>query len=144
MTRRLTKERLRRLTLKRQFPAIRGRGVAVIEDFYRRLGPIQTQVPRAAHVSLAARLPGVSRDAITKAFQTHTIVKATNIRGAVHSSTADQHEWLSAVSERPRTLLLRNHLKLRRLRPAQVTDEIERFTHDEWRERDAVVAHVRA
>ena len=142
MTRRWTPERLARTTLGRQFPRIRGRGTTAVVEAYRRLGPIQTQVPRAAHVALASRLPGVTYEAITAAFEAYDVVKASNLRGTVHTSTAEQHGWLAAVCRQPRDRLLANHLKLSGIEPRDVTDEIERYARGEWRERKELVAHM--
>lgn len=142
MTRRWNDERLAEATLRRQFPRIRGRGPAAVVEAYRRLGPVQTQVPRAAHVSLAARLPGTTHRAITDAFESYAVVKATNIRGTVHTSTAEQHGWLAAACDHPRDLLIANHLKLSGITPRDVTDEVERYAADEWRERKELVARM--
>lgn len=140
MTRRWTATRLAAATLRRQFPRVRGRGPAAVVEAYRRFGPVQTQVPRAAHLALAARLPGVTYDAITDAFESYRVVKATNLRGTVHTSTAEQHAWLAAACDHPRDLLIANHLKLSGLTPREVTDEIERYATGQWRERKALVA----
>ncbi|MGH3425590.1 MAG: DNA glycosylase AlkZ-like family protein, partial [Nocardioidaceae bacterium] len=144
MTRRLTPERLQAMTLRRQFPAIRGRRGTAIDELYRRLGPVQTQVPSSAFVFMASRLPGVSYDAVVAAFEEHDLVKASNIRATVHSSNRVQHAWLAAVAERPRSLLLRNQLRLDRRTPSDVTTEIERLTSGGWRERKALVEDVRS
>lgn len=142
VTRAWTHERLARTALRRQFPRIRGRGQAAVVEAYRRLGPIQTQVPRAAHVALASRLPGVTYDAITEAFEAYDVVKASNLRGTVHTSTAEQHGWLASSRERPRDLLIANHLKVADVQPREVTGEIERYARGEWRERKDIVAHM--
>lgn len=131
------------MTLRRQFPAVRGRRRQAVREIYRRLGPIQTQVPRAAFIALASRIPGVGRDDIVAAFEDYDVVKATNLRGTVHTSNPEQHQWLSAASQRPRSLVLRNHLALDRLEPSDVTDEIERWADEEWRPRKAIVEHMR-
>lgn len=140
--RRWTAERLAATTLRRQFPRVRGRGPAAVVEAYRRLGPVQTQVPRAAHLCLAARLPGVTYDAITDAFESYAVVKATNLRGTVHTSTAEQHGWLAAACDHPRNLLITNHLKLSGLTPRDVTDEVERYAAGQWRERKELVARM--
>ena len=142
MTRRWTPERLARTSLHRQFPRIRGRGSAAVVEAYRRLGPIQTQVPRAAHLALASRLPGVTHETITDAFESYAVVKATNIRGTVHTSTAEQHGWLAAACDRPRNQLIANHLKVNGIEARAVTDEIERYASGVWRERTDLVAHM--
>jgi len=55
-----TWEQLARATLRRQFPAIRGRGRADVVELVRRVGPIQSQVVRSPFVAESARLPGAS------------------------------------------------------------------------------------
>ena len=142
MTQRWTSERLARTALRRQFPRIRGRGHAAVVEAYRRLGPIQTQSPRAAHLALASRLPGVTYDAITAVFEAYDVVKATNLRGTVHTSTAEQHGWLAAVSTGPRDRLMANNLGLDGIAVDDVTDEIERYAGSEWCERKELVAHM--
>lgn len=142
MTRRWSAERLAAATLRRQFPRIRGRGPTAVVEAYRRLGPVQTQVPRAAHLALASRLPGVTLDAITEAFESYAVVKASNIRGTVHTSTAEQHGWLAAACDHPRDLLIANHLKPDGIAPRDVTDEIERYASGRWRERKELVTRM--
>ena len=85
----------------------------------------------------------MTRDAITAAFESYQVVKASNIRGTVHSSTRRQHALLRAVARRPRQLLLANHLALREVTTDAVMDEIERFASDGWRPREEIVAHMR-
>lgn len=144
MTAKLTAERLRTMTLRRQFPSIASRGQGAVVRTYERLGPVQTQVPRAAHLALASRLPGVTRDTITGAFESYQVVKASNIRGTVHTSTQRQHALLRAVAHRPRQLLLANHLALREVTTEAVMKEIERFATDSWQPRADIVAHMGA
>ncbi|MFY0406792.1 DNA glycosylase AlkZ-like family protein [Solicola sp. PLA-1-18] len=144
MAPRLTPERLRALTLRRQFPSVRGRGTTAVVELYRRLGPVQTQVPRSAHLTVAGRLPGVTRDTVNAAFASYAIVKGTNLRGTVHSALPEHHALAAVASRRPRALLTANHLVLSRLTPADVDAEIERFCGDRWRERADVVEHLLA
>jgi len=54
---RLTEEDLRLSTLARQFPAIDGRDPDAVLELFRRLGPIQSQVPRAPFLTASSRLP---------------------------------------------------------------------------------------
>lgn len=142
MSRPLTPERLAAMTLRRQFPTIRGRGESAVLELYRRLGPVQTQVPRAAFLFVASRLPGVGHDDVVACFERHELVKASTLRGTVHSSTRTQHAWLAAVSRRARDPLLRTRLRLSRRTPADVVSVVEDYASS-WRERDAIVTHVR-
>lgn len=91
---------------------------------------------------MAARLPGVAYDAITAAFESYSVVKASNLRGTVHTSSAEQHSWLAAVSERPRERLMANHLALDGITPHDVAAQVEQYASGEWRERKALVAHM--
>ena len=56
----LNHDELRRRTLQRQFPSISGRDQAAVLELFGRLGPIQTQVPRAPFLVASSRLPGVA------------------------------------------------------------------------------------
>jgi hypothetical protein len=58
---RLDPDHLRLMTLARQFPAPAAvAGPSGVADLLGRVGPIQSQAPRAPFVGLAARRPGVS------------------------------------------------------------------------------------
>jgi hypothetical protein len=100
--RRLTNDQLRLRTLRRQFPAIRGRGPAAVVELFQRLGPIQSQVPRAPFLTISSRLPGVSYDTVCALFEAHQLLKTSNIRGTVHTSVPEQFAWLDAVARRSR------------------------------------------
>ena len=115
--RRLTNDQLRRRTLHRQFPAIRGRGPAAVVELFQRLGPIQSQVPRAPFLTISSRLPGVSYDTVCALFESHQLLKTSNIRGTVHTSVTEQFAWLDAVARRSRARQLRSVLKLRQITP---------------------------
>lgn len=91
---------------------------------------------------MASRLPGVTCDAITAVFEAYDVVKASNLRGTVHTSTAEHHGWVAAVSAGPRDRMIANHLALDGVTPHEVTDEIERYAHGEWCERKDLVAHM--
>jgi Winged helix DNA-binding domain len=141
--RRLSQEQLRRLTLQRQFPQIRGRGHSAVVELLSRLGPVQSQVPRAPFMSAAARLPGIGYAAITTAFNAYDIVKATSLRGTVHVSTRAHFPLIDAVSQRTLAAALRNQLKLRRLDVADVRHEVERYAAGVWRDRADLLEHMR-
>ena len=141
---RLTLEDLRRSTLQRQFPRIEDRDRGSIRILLELLGPIQSQVPRAPFLHLAARMPGIDHATITAAFESHELVKTSSIRGTVHTSIRQHYGWLDAVARAPRTSNLRRELVLQTLSPADVADEIESFCADGWRSRDTIVVHVQA
>ena len=140
---RLSHEELRRRTLRRQFPSISGRGPEAVLELFRQLGPIQSQVPRAPFLTISSRLPGVGYQTVCTLFESHQLVKTSNIRGTVHSSVVDQFAWLDAVARVTRANQLRNVLKLQRVTPDQMTAEIEAFTTADWRPRSEIVSHIR-
>lgn len=98
MARRYTWERLAGLTLARQFPRVRGRGVAAVVRAAERIGPIQSQAARAPFLGLAARLPGVTLETVSAAYEQHLLVRGSSIRGTVHTSTVPHHRLLEAVA----------------------------------------------
>jgi DNA glycosylase AlkZ-like len=142
--RRLTDDQLRLHALRRQFPAIDGRGPAAVMELFQRLGPIQSQVPRAPFLTISSRLPGVSYDTVCDLFESHRLLKTSNIRGTVHTSVPEQFALLDAVARRSRATQLRSVLKLRQVTPEQLAAEIEGFASDDWTPRSEIVAHARA
>jgi hypothetical protein len=141
---RLTDDDLRLRTLRRQFPQIRGRGAAAVLELIRQLGPIQSQVPRAPFLTISSRLPGVSYSTVCAVFESHQLLKTSNIRGTVHTSVPEQFAWLDAVARRSRAAQLRSVLKLHQITPEQLAAEIETFASKDWTPRSAIVAHARA
>lgn len=141
---RVTDEDLRLRTLRRQFPPIRGRGPAAVVDLIGRLGPIQSQVPRAPFLTISSRLPGVSYGTVCALFESHELLKTSNIRGTVHTSVPEQFAWLDAVARRSRAAQLRSVLKLHQVTPEQLATEIEAFASEDWTPRSEIVAHARA
>jgi hypothetical protein len=141
--RRLSHEELRRRTLRRQFPDISGRGPEAVIELFRRLGPIQSQVPRAPFLTISSRLPGVSYETVCALFESHQLVKTSNIRGTVHSSVVEQFAWLDAVARSTRGRQLRNVLKLQRITPEQLAAELEAFADSDWQPRSEIVSHAR-
>jgi Winged helix DNA-binding domain len=142
--RRLSYDQLRLRTLRRQFPPISERGPEAVTELLRRLGPIQSQVPRAPFLTIASRLPGVTYQTVCDLFESHQLVKTSNIRGTVHTSLREQFAWLDAVARRTRAAQLRNVLKLRQVTPEELAAEIEAFAATDWRPRSEIVAHARA
>ena len=142
--RRLSHDQLRRRTLRRQFPTISERGPEAVLELFRRLGPIQSQVPRAPFLTISSRLPGVGYETVCGLFESHQLVKTSNIRGTVHSSVAEQFGYLDAVARGTRAAQLRNVLKLQQITPEQLGAEIEAFASTNWRPRAEIVSHARA
>jgi Winged helix DNA-binding domain len=142
VTRPYTLEQLRRATLRRQFPRVRGRGPAAVVELVRRIGPIQSQAPRAPFLGIAARLPGVDHAAIAAAFEAYDIVKGSNIRGTVHVSVREHFPLLDAVTRRTLETSWRKGLRLRRHEVDEVRGEIERWLGDEWRLESDLTDHM--
>jgi hypothetical protein len=128
-------------TLRRQFPAARGRGPAAVRSLFERIGPVQSQVPRTPFLTAATRLPGVTYATVAAELQAQRLVKATTLRGTVHVSTPQQHAWSAAVSAELRASGLARLLGLDRAEVDTVTEAIEVYCADGWRTRDEVVAH---
>jgi len=141
--RRLTAEQLRRRTLQRQFPKINGTGPESVLELFSRLGPVQSQVPRAPFLTVSSRLPGVSYQTVRDLFESHRLLKTTNIRGTVHTSTREHFSLLDAVARRTRAAQLGKYLKLDRVSAHQIATEVEDFTSAGWRARTEIVAHLR-
>ena len=131
----LSHDELRQRTLRRQFPSIPDRGPDAVVELLRRLGPIQSQVPRAPFLTISSRLPGVSYETVCELFESRQLVKTSNIRGTVHTSVTEQFPWLDAVARRARAAQLRNVLKLRQVTPEELAAEIESFAATDWRPR---------
>lgn len=142
MGRPYTSEQLRRATLRRQFPGIRGFGPASVVDLVRRLGPIQSQAPRATFVGIAARLPGASYRAVADYFDAHRLVKGTNLRGTVHVSVAEQVRVLDSVADAARAGGCRNLLRLNRVDPASVRAELRRWMGTDWWPGEDILRHM--
>lgn len=142
---RLTTDDLRRITLGRQFPAGRvGEPTATdVLDLFSRLGPVQSQVPRAPFLAASSRLPGVSYATVNDLLESHRLLKTTTIRGTVHTSTPGQFVWLDAVAAEYWARQMPRVLGLEAVTADEVTREIERFCADSWRPRADIVSHMR-
>ena len=140
---RLSHDELRRRTLRRQFPSISGTSPEAVLELFQRLGPIQSQVPRAPFLTISSRLPGVRYQTVCELFESHQLVKTSNIRGTVHTSAFEQFGWLDAVARATRSNQLRKVLKLQQVTPEQLAAEIEEFAAADWRPRSEIVSHAR-
>ena len=141
--RRLTADEFRHGTLQRQFPRVSSTEPGAVLELFERLGPVQSQVPRSPFLTVSSRVPGTSYATINNLFEQHRLLKTSNLRGTVHTSTREQFGWLDAVARRSRAAQLRNHLKLDRLTAEDVVAEVEAFTSAEWKVRSDIVAHLR-
>ncbi|KHL17259.1 winged helix DNA-binding protein [Mumia flava] len=140
----LAREELAARTLGRQFPRIGARDESAVTDLLARLGPIQTQVPRAVFLTASSRLPGIAHATLVEAFERGAVVKGTTLRGTVHTTTARQHAWSAAVSGVRLDASLRTALRLDRVDAAAVRAETERLASGGWIDRDSLVDRVAA
>jgi len=141
---RLTHDDLQQSTLRRQFPAPGGTDAPAVEALYERLGPVQSQVPRAPFLHAASRLPGVSYATLCALFESHRLLKASLVRGTVHTSGRAGFARLVAIASRARAGPLRNALALQNVLVSQLNTEVERFCAEQWRSRDEILAQLRS
>jgi Winged helix DNA-binding domain len=134
---------LRALSLGRQFPEVEGRGPDAVAETVRRIGPIQSQTARSPYAALGARLPGVTHEAITTAYESLAIVRGSTIRGTVHTSTADHHLLLDATTRVGQRATWTRHLPLQHTQVEELWQATERFAADAWRTPDELLQHVR-
>jgi hypothetical protein len=141
---RLSAERLARMTLARQFPAIPGRGRTAVLDLFDRLGPIQSQVPRAPFLTAASRLPGVAYQTLQSAFTDFELLRVTNLRGTVHTCRPAIFGAADAVSRQARAVQQRRVLGLAEagLPVEDLVAEIEDFCTGSWRPRAELSDHI--
>jgi len=138
---RLTEEDLRLSTLARQFPAIDGLGPDAVLELFRRLGPIQSQVPRAPFLTASSRLPGVGYGTVCDLFEEHRLLKTSSLRGTVHTTGREHFPLTDAVARRQRAGWIRAWLKLERVTPEELFAEVEDFTTTAPQPRAEIVAH---
>lgn len=138
----LSQDDLALRTLARQFPRSTGTAVDDLVSLYSALGPVQTQVPRAAFVFAASRLPGITHETVVEAFESYALVKGTTLRGTVHSSTPLHHAWSAAITRGWLDTSLTKALSLQAVSSDDVRAETAAYAADLWRERDDLVAHV--
>ena len=139
----LTEEDLRLSTLRRQFPPITGTGPGAVLELFDRLGPVQSQVPRAPFLFAASRLPGVTYATICELFEKHRLLKTTNLRGTVHTSGRTDFPRLDAVATPTRRVAVRRALGLETAAADQLDAEVRHFCRDEWRPRVEIIDHAR-
>jgi hypothetical protein len=124
---------LRGLSLARQFPETGGRDAAAVADAVARTGPIQSQTARSPFIGLGARLPGLAHDAVAEAYESLAVVRGSNIRGTVHTSTASDQALLDATTRVGNRTLWRRMLRLDHTELEAVWAAVERFAHGRWR-----------
>jgi hypothetical protein len=136
-------DELRGLSLARQFPDLPGRDAAAVASAVRRVGPIQSQTARSPYVGLGARLPGLSHEAVTEAYESWAIVRGSTIRGTVHTATADHHALLDATTRVGQRAIWVRSLKLEHTEVEDVWLATEEFATDTWRTPDDLQEHLR-
>jgi hypothetical protein len=136
-------EGLRGLSLARQFPDVESRGADAVVETVRRIGPIQSQTARSPYAALGARLPGVTHEEITAAYESLGIVRGSTIRGTVHTSTADHHALLDATTRVGQRAIWVRHLALKHTEVEDAWRATERFAADSWRSPDELLQHLR-
>ena len=119
--------------LARQFPDVPGRDAVSVAEALHAIGPIQAQTARAPFLGLAARVPGIGLETISAAYDEHRIVRGSNIRGTVHTSTPEDHPLLEVATRLGQRALWERTLKLRRTTLEDVWAGIEDFARDDWR-----------
>jgi len=119
--------------LARQFPDVPGRDAVSVAEALHAIGPIQAQTARAPFLGLAARVPGIGLETISAAYDEHRIVRGSNIRGTVHTSTPEDHPLLEVATRIGQRALWERTLKLRRTTLEDVWAGIEDFARDDWR-----------
>jgi Winged helix DNA-binding domain len=131
------------LSLGRQFPDVGQPGPDTVVETVRRIGPIQSQTARSPYVALGARLPGVTHEAVTAAYESWGIVRGSTIRGTVHTSTADHHAVLDATTRVGQRAIWVRQLKLRHSDVEDLWRATEHFATDAWRTPDELTDHLR-
>jgi hypothetical protein len=136
-------DELRALSLARQFPDVDGRGPDAVVETVRRTGPIQSQTARSPYAALGARLPGVTHEAVTTAYESLSIVRGSSIRGTVHTSTADHHVLLDAATRLGQRAIWVRQLALAHSEPEELWEATEAFAAETWRTPDELLDHLR-
>lgn len=139
----LTWEELGARSLARQFPLVEGRDVDAVVRALHATGPVQAQTARSPYVGLAARLPGVTHATITAAYEAWAIVRGSNLRGTVHTSTPADHALLEVATRYGQHRFYERTWRLRRWRVEDVWAEIEAYAAEEWRTAQALHDHLR-
>ncbi len=135
-------EDLAGLALSRQFPEIPGRDVGAVARALHLIGPIQAQTARSPFLGLAARMPGVTLETISAAYDEHRIVRGSTIRGTVHTSTPEDSPLLEVATRLGQRTLWQRTLKLERTTLEEVWTGIEDYARDGWRTPAELSAHL--
>ena len=135
-------EDLAGLALARQFPDVEGRDVDAVVDVLHRTVPVQAQTARSPFIGLAARMPGVTLETISAAYDAYRIVRGSNIRGTVHTSTPDDNALLEVATRLGQRTLWERTLKLTATSLEDVWAGIEEYARDDWRTPTELSTHL--
>ncbi len=105
------------------------------------VGPVQSQTARSPFVGLAARFPGVTREAVTAAYESGAVVRGSTIRGTVHTATPQQYAALGAATAIGQRTVWQRLLRLERSTLDDLWAGVEEFA-GRWRSVDELQAHL--
>ncbi|KRF30630.1 DNA glycosylase AlkZ-like family protein [Nocardioides sp. Soil805] len=106
------------------------------------VGPVQSQTARSPFLGLAARFPGVTREAVSAAYETGAVVRGSTIRGTVHTATPEQYAALGAATRIGQRTAWQRLLRLERSTLEDLWADVEGFA-TAWRTVDELQAHLR-
>lgn len=133
------------LALARQFPSSMnsGRDVAAVTALLQRIGPIQSQTARSPFLGLAARLPGVELSTISAAYEQYQIVRGSNLRGTVHTSTATDSVTIDTTTRLGQRALWARTMRLVERTLEELWVGIEAYATPQWRTPAELADHLR-
>lgn len=124
--------------LARQFPTTAPASVAAALVA---AGPIPSQTARSTHLGLAARRPGTTAAEVAAAFEDHSLVRGSTVRGTVHTATPDQFAALSPAVRAGQRPVWRRQLGLDDDETDALWASTEAYAGPRWRTVDDLVAH---
>ncbi|HEY0641907.1 MAG TPA: crosslink repair DNA glycosylase YcaQ family protein, partial [Nocardioides sp.] len=127
--------------LGRQFPETVAGDRSDVAGRLARIGPIQAQTARSPFLGLAARFPGTTREEVTAAYESGSVVRGSTIRGTVHTATPEQYAALGAATRVGQRTLWQRLLKLERASLDDLWAATEDFAAD-WRSTDDLQDHL--
>jgi hypothetical protein len=127
--------------LGRQFPGTVPGDRPDVAGRLARIGPIQAQTARSPFLGLAARFPGTTREEVTAAYESGSVVRGSTIRGTVHTATPEQYAALGAATRVGQRTLWQRLLKLERASLDDLWAATEDFAAD-WRSTDDLQDHL--
>jgi hypothetical protein len=97
-----------------------------------RVGPVQSQAARAPFLTASSRLPGVSAETVTAAYEAFHLVRGTSVRGTVHTSLREQHTALDSFARSSSMNLWCRTLRMSSADVTRLRERIEEVTADGW------------